>query len=257
MPVCSLFLFVWVWCSQLAALQSKRLLLLGEPQYSKLPATVSVWINFSVPLSWCCKFWTYQWGSMTSCGSPSREVQEELETYGGQRHNKGRALEWLQRKFTARKTRCSWLFFIGYQETLFTSHWLKAGFQGLQENKEIAWLASRATKKALCKKTPFLIPLSLPLAVNDTFLFAGLSQSSQLKTVIFLILGNIPRLFISSRQAVHCKHFFGIFHNTQTLACWNPPVWLSSVQFPVKQSVGFLFVLPSISHRWKCRCLLQ
>lgn len=84
---------------------------------------------------------------MTSCGSPSREVQggkeEELETYGGQRHNKGRELEWLQRKFTARTTTCSWLFlfFIGYQETLFTSHWLKAGFQGLQENKEIAWLA--------------------------------------------------------------------------------------------------------------------
>lgn len=40
-PLC-----VWVWWLQLTALQSERLLLLGELQYSEPPATELVGINF-------------------------------------------------------------------------------------------------------------------------------------------------------------------------------------------------------------------
>lgn len=66
-----LFLCVWVWWLQLTALQSERLLLLGELQYSEPPATGLVWINFlralvltPRPLTFC---WNYHWCAVSSC----------------------------------------------------------------------------------------------------------------------------------------------------------------------------------------------
>lgn len=187
MPVRSLFLCVWVWWLQLTALQSGRLLLLGALQYSEPPATESVWINFLCVLSnalaidillklsvMCSEFLCSLFMERRLGKRKSRRHGEDSSSTKAEGWNSF----WGSSQPEQHRVSC---LFIGRQGASFISHWLKASFQVLQENKGVVWLtwSWRVTKRALYKGlfTPIHTPpIRVFAALHFTFLYPSLND---------------------------------------------------------------------------------
>lgn len=126
-------------------------------------------------------------------------------------------------------------FFIGCQGASFISHWLKASFQILQENKGFAWLtwSWTVTKRALYKGlfTPFHTPPLSVFAASTLHLFyihlwmtyVHCRQNHTTQTVICLLTGNSLCLFVQSSQGPQRNwvHRLDVLHDVQTLTRCN------------------------------------